>query len=90
MIATKFGREYAVCDHDVGQFDIPFPPVAAQPDAEKLRILRDAVQRAWIVLDALRTYRTETELLEIIGSEQFADAREAVRLAGSLQIAKDL
>lgn len=90
MIATKFGREYAVCDHDVGQFDIPFPPVAAQPDAEKLRILRDAVQRAWIVLDALRTYRTEAELLEIIGSEQFADAREAVRLAGSLQIAKDL
>lgn len=86
MIATKFDREYAVCDHDVGSFDIPFPPTVAQPDAEKLRILRDAVQRAWVVLDSLRTYRTEAELLEIIGSEQFADAREAVRHAGALQI----
>ncbi len=85
--ATKFNREYAVvCDHDAGLFEIPFPPVAKHADEQTLRTMRDALQKAWIVLDSLRTYRTEDELLEIIGSEQFADAREAVRHAGALQI----
>lgn len=88
--ATKFNSEYAVCDHNDGRFQIPFPPVAKHSNDESLRTMRDALQQAWIVLDSLRTYRTETELLEIIGSEQFAEARESVRLAGSLQIAKDL
>ncbi len=86
FVATKFDREYAVCDHDSGMFNIPFPPVAKHADEEMLRAMRDALQKAWIVLDSLRTYRTEDELLEIIGSEQFADAREAVRQAGALQV----
>ncbi len=88
--ATKFDRKYAVCDHDTGMFYIPFPPVARHADEEKLRAMRDALKQAGIVLDSLRTCRTEDELLEIIGSEQFTEAREAVRLAGALQIAKDL
>ena len=84
--ATKFNREYAVCDHDAGLFEIPFPPVDKHADEQTLRTMRDALQKAWIVLDSLRTYRTEDELLEIIGSEQFATAREAVRQAGALQV----
>lgn len=86
FVATKFDREYAVCDHDSGMFNIPFPPVAKHADEEMLRAMRDALQKAWIVLDSLRTYRTEDELLEIIGSAQFAAAREAVRQAGALQV----
>lgn len=84
--ATKFDREYAVCDHDSWMFNIPFQPVAKHADEQKLRAMRDALQKAWIVLDSLRTYRTEDELLEIIGSDQFAAAREAVRQAGALQV----
>lgn len=79
--ATKFDRKYAVCDHDTGMFYIPFPPVARHADEEKLRAMRDALKQAGIVLDSLRTCRTEDELLEIIGSDQFATAREAVSQA---------
>jgi hypothetical protein len=99
--ATKFDREYdlprqQLCDEDCAEFlsgarfDIPFPATARYADAEKLRIMRDALQKAWIVLDALRSYRPGSELLDLINSDLLADAREAVRVAGSLQIAKDL
>jgi hypothetical protein len=95
--ATKFDREYdlprqRLCDEDCAEFlsgarfDIPFPPATKSADAENLRIMRDALQKAWIVLDALRSYRPDSELLDMINSEMLADAREAVRLAGSLQI----
>lgn len=91
--ATKFGREpERICDEDCAEFlsgarfEIPFPAVAKNADAENLRTMRDALQKAWIVLNALRGYRPDSELLDLINSEQFADAREAVRLAGSLQI----
>ncbi len=94
FVATKFDREpeQRFCDEDcaeflsVARFEIPFPAVAKNSDAENLRVMRGALQKAWIVLDALRGYRPESELLELINSEQLADAREAVRLAGSLQI----
>lgn len=87
--ATKFGREpeQRICDEDCAEslrgdrFEIPFPAVAKNSDAENLRTMRDALQKAWIVFDSLRTYRTEDELLEIIGSDQFATAREAVSQA---------
>lgn len=99
--ATKFEREYdaprqQLCDEDCAEFlsgarfEIPFPAVAKNSDAENLRVMRGALQKAWIVLDALRGYRPDSELLELINSERFADAREAVRLAGSLQISKGL
>ena len=88
--ATKFAREYAVCDHDAGLFEIPFPPVAKHADEQKLLTMRDALQKAWIVFDSLRICRTEDELLEIIGSEQFADAREVVRQAANISIGRDL
>lgn len=94
--ATKFDREYEgtrqLCDEDCAEFlsgarfEIPFPATAGYADAEKLRIMRDALQKAWIVLDALRSYRPDSELLDLINSDLLADAREAVRLAGSLQI----
>jgi len=100
FVATKFDREYEgtrqLCDEDCAEFlsgarfDIPFPAVAKNSDAENLRTMRDALQKAWIVLDALRSYRPDSELLDLINSEQLADAREAVRLAGSLQISKGL
>lgn len=83
--ATKFDCKYAVCDHDTGMFYIPFPPVAKHADEEMVRIMHDALKQAQIVLDSLRTCRTEDELLEIIGSDQFAAAREAVRQADALQ-----
>ena len=86
FVATKFGREYAVCDHDAGRFEIPYPLVAEYADELSIVVMRDALQKAWIVLDSLRTYRTEDELLEILGSDQFAAAREAVRQAGALQV----
>ncbi len=94
FVATKFDREpeRCVCDEDCAEFlsgarfDIPFPAVAKNSDAENLRTMRDALQKAWIVLDAMRGYRPDSDLLELINSEQLADAREAVRLAGSLQI----
>ena len=78
---AKKARAAAAAPH----FDIPFPPVP-RPEEAALRQMRDALQKAWIVFDSLRTYRTEDELLEIIGSDQFAAAREAVRQAGALQI----
>lgn len=95
--ATKFEREYdaprqQLCDEDCAEFlsgarfDIPFPPVPARAEAEQLRTMRDALQKAWIVLDALRGYRPDSELLGLINSDLLAEAREAVRLAGSLQI----
>jgi hypothetical protein len=91
--ATKFGREpERFCDEDCAEFlsgarfDIPSPPAPARAEAEQLRTMRDALQKAWIVLDALRGYRPDSELLGLINSEILADAREAVRLAGSMQI----
>ena len=95
--ATKLEREYdaprqQLCDEDCAEFlsgarfDIPFPPAPARAEAEQLRVMRDALQKAWIVLDAVRSYRSDAELLDLINSEMLADAREAVRLAGSLQI----
>lgn len=93
FIATKFNREpERICDEDCAEFlsgarfDIPFPPARARDEAEQLRTMRDALQKAWIVLDALRGYRPDCELLDLINSDLLADAREAVRLAGSLQI----
>ncbi len=94
FVAIKFDREpeRRFCDEDcaeflsVARFEIPFPAVAKNSDAENLRVMRGALQKAWIVLDALRGYRPDSDLLELINSEQLADAREAVRLAGSLQI----
>ncbi len=98
FVATKFDREpeQRFCDEDCAEFlsgarfEIPFPAVAKNSDAENLRTMRGALQKAWIVLDALRGYRPDSELLELINSEHLADAREAVRLAGSLQISKGL
>lgn len=91
--ATKFGREpERAYDDDCAEFlsgarfDVPRQQERARDESEKLRTMRDALQQAWIVLDALRGYRPDSELLELINSERFADAREAVRLAGSLQI----
>lgn len=82
--ATKFDREYAVCDHDSGMFDIPFPPVVKHADEQKLRTMRDALQKAWIIFDGLRSYRDDAELLAILRSSQMEDAREAVRRAAMI------
>jgi hypothetical protein len=86
--ATKFDREYAICDEDCAEFlsgarfDIPFPP--KQSDRATLRQMRDALQKAWIILDGLRAYRDDAELLAILRSSQMADAREAVRRAAMI------
>ncbi len=95
--ASKFGREpERICDEDCAEFlsgarfDIPLPLVRASDESDKLRTMRDALGKAWIVLDALRGYRPDSELLDLINSEMMADAREAVRIAGSVQISKGL
>lgn len=87
--ATKFDREYEgtrpICDEDCAEFlsglrfDIPFPT----PKSEEATIsqLRDALQKAWIIFDGLRSYRDDAELLAILRSSQMEDAREAVRQA---------
>lgn len=84
--ATKFGREYAVCDHDAGRFEIPYPLVAEYADELSIVVMRDALQKAWIILDGLRSYRDDTELLAILRSSQMEDAREAVRLAALISV----
>lgn len=86
--ATKFDREYAVCDHDPELFEIPFPPVAKRADEETIRQMRDALQKAWIILDGLREYRDDAELLAILRSSQMDDARESVRQAAMIRIGR--
>jgi len=90
--ATKFGREYEgtsqLCDEDCAEFlrgarfEIPFPP--KQSDGSTIRQMRDALQKAWIILDGLRSYRDDAELLAILRSGQMEDAREAVRRAAMI------
>ena len=91
--ATKFEREYdaprqQLCDEDCAEFlssarfEIPFPP--KQSDSATLRHMRDALQKAWIILDGLRSCRDDAELLAILRSSQMADAREAVRRAAMI------
>ena len=90
--ATKFGREHEgtspLCDEDCAEFlsgarfEIPFPP--KQSDGSTIRQMRDALQKAWIILDGLRSYRDDAELLAILRSSQMADAREAVRRAAMI------
>mgnify|MGYP000920352777 CR=1 FL=1 len=95
FVATKFGREYSVCDEDCAeflsgaQFEIPFPQAARAPDEATMRQMRDALQKAWIILDGLRTYRDDADLLAILRSGQMEDAREAVRQAGMLLIGRN-
>lgn len=94
--ATKFGREYEgtrqLCDEDCAEFlsgarfEIPFQPAARNADDEAIRQMRDALQKAWIILDGLRSYRDDAELLAILRSGQMEDAREAVRLAAMISI----
>ena len=94
FVATKFGLEYEgtrqLCDEDCAEFlsgarfEIPFP--AKQTDAATMRQMRDALQKAWIILDGLRSYRDDAELLAILRSGQMEDAREAVRLAALISV----
>lgn len=94
FVATKFGREYeapkTICDEDCAEFlsgarfEIPFP--AARKNEAVVRQMRDALQKAWIILDGLRAYRDDAELLAILRSRQMEEARDAVRQAGALQI----
>ena len=94
FVATKFDREYEgtrqLCDEDCAEFlssarfDIPFPP--KQSDSATLRHMRDALQKAWIILDGLRSYRDDAELLAILRSSQMEDALEAVRQAAILSL----
>lgn len=91
--ATKFGREYeSVCQEDCAEFlsgarfEIPFPQAARAPDEATMRQMRDALQKAWIILDGLRAYRDDAELLAILRSSQMEDAREAVRLAALISV----
>jgi len=94
--ATKFNREYEgtrpICDEDCAEFlsgarfDIPYPPAAKHADEATMRQMRDALQKAWIILDGLRSYRDDSELLAILRSGQMEDAREAVRQAGMISI----
>lgn len=62
------------------------PFVAKHADEEMLRAMRDALQKAWIILDGLRSYRDDAELLAILRSSQMEDAREAVRRAAMISI----
>jgi len=95
--ATKFDREpeQRFCDEDCAEFlsgarfEIPFPAVAKNSDAENLRVMRDALQKAWIILDGLRDYRDDAELLAILRSSQMDDARESVRQAATIRIGRD-
>lgn len=92
--ATKFNREYEgtrqLCDEDCAEFlsgarfEIPFP--AKQSDNATMRQMRDALQKAWIILDGLRAYRDDAELLAILRSSQMEDAREAVRRAAMISV----
>lgn len=92
--ATKFNREYEgprqLCDEDCAEFlsgarfNIPFPP--KQSDSAAMRQMRDALQKAWIILDGLRAYRDDAELLAIIRSSQMEDARESVRRAAMISM----
>ena len=92
--ATKFNREYEgtrqLCDEDCAEFlsgarfEIPFP--AKQEDGAAMRQMRDALQKAWIILDGLRSYRDDAELLAILRSGQMEDAREAVRRAAMISV----
>jgi hypothetical protein len=89
--ATKFDREYQG-DEDsaefmmgVPHFDIPYPP-APRADEDTMRQMRDALQKAWLVLDALRTYRDDAELLALLHSQQMTEARQAVRQATALTV----
>lgn len=94
--ATKFGREYEgtrpICDEDCAEFlsgarfDIPYPP---KSDEAAIRQMRDALQKAWILLDGLRDYRDDAELLAILRSSQMEDARESVRQAAMIRIGRD-
>lgn len=86
FVATKFDREYAVCDHDAGRFEIPYPRVAEYADEISIVVMRDALQKAWIILDGLRAYRDDAALLAILRSSQMEDAREAVRKAAMISI----
>ena len=89
--ATKFDREYQG-DEDSDEFmmgsphfDIPYPP-APRADADTMRQMRDALQKAWLVLNALRTYRDDAELLALLHSPQMAEARQAVGQATALTV----
>ena len=89
--ATKFNREDQG-DEDSAEFmmgaphfDIPYPP-APRADEDTMRQMRDALQKAWLVLDALRTYRGDAELLALLHSPQMAEARQAVGQATALTV----
>ena len=92
--ATKFNREYEgtsqLCDEDCAEFiscarfEIPFP--AKQADGAAMRQMHDALQKAWMILDGLRAYRDDAELLAILRSSQMEDARESVRHAAMICI----
>lgn len=92
--ATKFGREYEgtrqLCDEDCAEFlsgaRFEIPSTAKQSDAATMRQMRDALQKAWIILDGLRAYRDDAELLAILRSSQMEDARESVRHAAMICI----
>jgi len=97
FVASKFNREYEgtrqIFDEDCAEFlsgsrfDIPSPP--PKSDEATIRQMRDALQKAWIILDGLRSYRDDAELLAILRSGQMEDAREAVRQAGMISIGRD-
>jgi len=67
-------------------FDIPYPPAPRPAEEEAVSKMRDALQKAWLALDALQTYRDDAELLALLRSQQMTEARQAVRQATALTV----
>lgn len=95
--ATKFDREYAVCDEDCAeflsgvQFEIPYQQQKENDSADRLAELEDfakqagvALRDAWLVLNELAIVRdlaSPAESESVLRSEKFDSAAYRVRTA---------
>ena len=84
MSADKFGAEYATAP----AFDVPYPQracncttAAVDQVREQNECMREALQEAWRVFDALGAYQSDDDRLAVLNGHAFSSAAYRVRTA---------
>ena len=93
MTASKFGAEYALSDEmaeftasQTGAFEVPYPRACCCSSGdsdlrEAAKIMREALQEAWLIFDALGVHQSDDDRLSILRGPKFQSAAYRVRTA---------
>lgn len=93
MSADKFSAEYALSDEmaeftasQTGAFEVPYQRACCCSSGdsdlrEAAKIMREALQEAWLIFDALGVHQSDDDRLSILHSPKFSSAAFRVRAA---------